>query len=215
MKTKMENKGEKSLNNNFEDRTLDLYTSLKYIFNDNDFVKEKKILIFIASLLLFFWVISLWITIMYNNLWNLNDWNIALFIFFSTISGTIFFINYITNKNRTISKNIDSENEILNILYDYLESKECTPKNDYSDKQKEVWFKDKKRIFEFIYRINYVQIAVSQDENFKTLMWNLANKIWVTLDTFWTSYYLVKIPYNKLDEKLVEDIKKIIDETLK
>lgn len=46
-------------------------------------------------------------------------------------------------------------------------------------------------------------------------MWNLANKIWVTLDTFWPSYYLVKIPYDKLNEELVSDIKKIIDETLK
>lgn len=111
---------------------------------------------------------------------------------------------------------IVNDNNFLQLLNEYLKNKWYISKNDYLDRKKEVWFnKNWKRIFEFIYRINYVQIAVSQDENFKTLMWNLANKIWVRLDTFWTSYYLVKIPYNKLDWALVQDIEKIIDETLK
>jgi len=194
---------------------------IDYILNSIDWIIAKIIMLVFLFL----------ITLLYGYLWLYFIWvgekDIALEFIKNTI--TLSFLAFLIlwlliiasfgkEKKKEEEKVLEDskENRFLRMLYDYLKTKKCNYKNDYSDKQKEVWFnKDWNRVFEFIYRINYVQIAVSQDKKFETLMWNLANKIWVRLDTFWTSYYLVKIPYNKLDEKLVEDIEEIIDKTLK
>jgi hypothetical protein len=175
-------------------------------------------------LLLIIWLLSLIITICRNNLWQLNDWNVSIFIFFTTISGTIFFINYITNKKLSLLVYVNTQNKILEIIekdnylkaiHKHLKSKWYYNNNDYVNIQREVFFnKDDKRVFEFIYRKSFVQIAVEQVNKFEKSMNDIANTIIKSnkAEKWWTSYYFVKIPYNKLDDNLVKKVNKIIDE---
>ncbi len=98
---------------------------------------------------------------------------------------------------------------LLNEIFDYLEENECFSRADYKLKSRMVWFnKNEKRIIEFIFTSNYFQIAVAQKDNLKKLLEEIPSNP----ETFWTSYRLAKVSYDKINNNI---LKIIIDEVLK
>lgn len=120
----------------------------------------------------------------------------------------------IENQKETIRIIENWENTVKDIT-DYLVSNNCYFQNNYADPSREVWFKEGKRVFEFIYRKSYVQIAVKQSKELKESMDEIAQ---ITgsekSEEWWTAYYFVKIPYYELDVDLIEKIKKVIDKAV-
>lgn len=115
-----------------EIQTVDFYTTIKLIFSNDNYKKEREKLEIIKIISFILWIIFLSFTLFSNfslNLWNLNDGNVTLFIFFITIFWTIYFISFITNK----------EANFKNELFSFLSKHEKL--EEIHNKVEKIWLK--------------------------------------------------------------------------
>ncbi len=213
-----------TVNNNSENNNLEI---TKEILDKVNSIGKINLIIsmFIA---IFLFAISIWFVVYWISKYAtiIFSWNNIVYIFwipfiwwFLLLFLNLYFVKHELNFQK-IKWEIELEKEkkysenklIFKEIYDYLLSLDCNIENWYSEKGKEVWFKDWNRVFEFIYRINFVQIAVAQKTDLKTQIDKIWDKIGKTTEKFWTSYYTLKIPYTELEkETVINEIKKLID----
>lgn len=189
---------------------------IDYILNSIEWTREKIIIIIILML----------ISIIYIFLWMYFIWedqsDIALEFFKNTIIisflaflilGLLLIASFGKKKHdeeeyKEITERV-TDTPFLKEINTYLTKNKYTKKDNYSNKNKEVWFLDNKRIIEFIYKKDGFNIAVLQTDEIKKIIDN----IWENYQKWGTSYYIIRIPYDKLNDNVVESIKEMIKKT--